>query len=121
MNFFWRYVLPELSSIPYYVIWLGGIVYAIVYRKRHPRASLFAGSALGIMVLNSLISTVFSSYFQYQSLNGLASMTQYVGKLQMLSIFTIPFSMIAWLLLLIAVFGWKKLTEPEAVESSKPQ
>jgi len=121
MNIFLTYVLPHLYSIPYYVIWLGGILYAIVYRKKHPRASLFAGAALGIMLLNSLVSAVISSYFQYQSFNGQASVTQYAQRLQMMSFISIPFGMLSWLLLLVAVFGWKNLSEPEALNSNQPQ
>lgn len=122
MEFFMMYVAPRLSGIPYYVIWLGGIMYAIVYRKRHPRASLFAGIALAIMLLNNIFSAVYSAYIQYQSFNnGFASAVEYGQRLTMLSFITIPFSMLAWVLLLIATFGWKKLTEAEAVESDKPQ
>jgi hypothetical protein len=45
----------------------------------------------------------------------------YGQRLNFLFLFSIAFSMFAWLLWLVAVFGWKKLTEPEVIESNKPQ
>jgi len=121
MTFFNTYIFPHLNSLPYYVIWLGGIVYAVVYRKKHPRTSLFAGSALAIMLLNSVISMVISSYFLSLSITGLASPGEHARRMSTLSCLSTPFSMLAWFLLLIAVFGWKRLTETESVESSQPK
>jgi hypothetical protein len=42
-------------SIPFYIIWLVGIVYAVLNRQRHPRTSWFAAIALGIRLCHSTV------------------------------------------------------------------
>jgi len=109
------FISTFLYNVPYYVIWLGGVVYAFVNRKKHPRTSLFAGLALGTLFLNGLLSFTASSYFQYQMMYNGASTAEFGRQLQMLTFFSIPIAMIGWGLLLVAVFGWKGLTEPEVI------
>ncbi len=104
-------------SIVYYIIWLGGIVYAAVNRRKHPRTSLFAGIALGILLLVNLLSTMMSFYFQHQHSAGDLSMTEFVRMQNLLSLCTFPFSILGWLLLLVAIFGWKNVSEHQAVNS----
>ena len=111
MSSFFQFLFPHLYSVPYYVIWLGGIVYAIVYRQRHPRASLFAGMALGLMLAVNLTSTILNSYFQYQMINDHASVTEFGQQMRMLSLCSIPIGMAAWLMLLFATFGRENRTE----------
>lgn len=120
MSSFLPYLISHLYSIPYYVIWLGGIVYAVVYRHKHPRTSLLAGIALGLLFMQSLTSAILSSYLQYQAINGHTSAAEMGQRWSVLSLCSIPIGMVSWVLLLVAMFGWKNLTESESPNKDIP-
>lgn len=102
-------------SIPFYIIWLVGIVYAVVNRHRHPRTSLFATRALGILLVEGLISALGSTYIQYHAFASDMRPVEYGTRLAMLSVCTIPLSILGWILLLVAIFRRENVLEREAV------
>jgi len=110
-------LFSHLYSIPYYLIWLGGIVYAIVNRSRHPRTSLFAGIALGILLIEGLVSDIGSSYLRYQSVVSDLPTVLYGKKLAALTVCSFPFSILGWLLLLVAIFKSENVAERETVSN----
>ena len=112
MNFL-PFLIPHLYSIPFYIIWLGGIIYAVVNREKHPRTSLLAGIGLGILLLENLISAILSAYIQYQSLNGDVPVSQLGIRYTALSLCSLPFSIAGWILLLVAIFGLKNAAGQE--------
>jgi hypothetical protein len=112
---FLPFLIPHLYGIPFYLIWLAGIVYAVVNREKHPRTSLLAGIALGILLLENLVSAILSAYIQYQSMNGDVSVSQLGIRYTTLSICSLPFSIAGWVLLLVAIFGWKNVSEHQPV------
>ena len=46
-----------LYSLPFLLLWLGGMVMAFLQRKRHPTAALLSGIGCGVMLLTDLMST----------------------------------------------------------------
>ena len=90
------------------------IVYALVNRQKHPRTSLFAGIALSIMFLTDLPSEILYAYMQYQVSAGLSA-ARYAELLNSVSACTFPFRVLGWSLLLVAIFGWKNVSEHQAV------
>lgn len=50
-----------ISQSPVYLVWLGGAVLALVRWRQHPRVSLLAVIGLGVLSVNSLVSTVLNS------------------------------------------------------------
>lgn len=117
MNFL-ALLFARVYSIPYYIIWLVGIVYAIVNRRKHPRTSLFAGIAFGILLAESLASAVGSAYIQYQSFTSDLPARELGANLTILSLCTLPFSILGWILLLVAIFGRGSFLEREATNDS---
>jgi hypothetical protein len=104
-------LVPHLYSVPFYILWLGGIVYAVIHREKHPRTSLFTGIGLGILLLENLVSAILSAYIQYQSFHGDVPVSQLAIRYTTLSVCSLPFSIAGWILLLIAIFGPKNLAE----------
>jgi len=96
------------------IIWLGGIVYAVVHRRKHPTTSLLAGVALGILFVTGLLSSVLSAYIQHRYTIGELPVTQYVTMEDALSFVTFPLTVVGRLLLLAAVFWRKDAAGPEA-------
>jgi hypothetical protein len=110
-------LFSHLYSIPYYLIWLVGIVYAVLNRGRHPRTSLLTGIALGVLLTEGLVSDIGSSYIRYQSLVSDLPTVLYGKKLAALSVCTYPFSILGWLLLLVAIFKRENVAEREIINS----
>jgi hypothetical protein len=110
---FLSFLFPMLYSVPYYLLWLAGIAYAFVRRERHPRTSLVAGLALGILLLETFVSDLLTAQFQYQAITGSLSTGEITARFSTLTLCTFPFSILGWILLLIAIFGWKKPVEEE--------
>lgn len=106
-------------NVPHYMILLGGIVYAIVNRQKHPRTSLFAGIALGILLVGSLLSTVGFIYIQYQSTVTDLPATEFGIWLSILSGCTLLLSILGWILLLMAMFRRENVIERETVDDHK--
>ncbi|MBN2116605.1 MAG: hypothetical protein JW730_08545 [Anaerolineales bacterium] len=116
MDFFTLF-FSHVYNVPYYLIWLGGIVYAIVNGRKHPRTSLMAGIALGILLIEGLVSDIGSSYIRYQAFTSDLPTMLYGKKLTALTVCSFPFSILGWLLLLAAVFGRKNVLERETVNN----
>lgn len=110
---FLSFLFPMIYSVPYYLLWLGGIVYAFVRRERHPRTSLVAGIALGIFLLETFISDLLSAQFQYQAMVGNVPGGELAARFSTLSFCRFPFTMLGWILLLVAVFLRKKPAEED--------
>lgn len=97
-------ILSYGYSLVYYMIWLAGIVYAFVNRRKHPSTSLVAGSALGLFLLDSLLRNVASVYLRYRYIGGGLPVIKYQNILDTITFCTFPLSILGWLLLLFAVF-----------------
>jgi hypothetical protein len=114
-------LIPHAYSIPFYLIWLAGIVYAIVNREKHPRTSLLAGVGLGILLLESLVTAILSAYTQYQMISDEIAVSQFGIRYTILSLCSLPFSIAGWILLLMAIFGWKNAAGKETANQHADQ
>lgn len=110
-------LFPRIYSVPFYVIWLIAIVYAVVNREKHPRTSLLAGIAFGILFLENLASAILSAYFQYQAFNGGLPASRLGSNFTALSLCSLPFAILAWILLLMAIFERRNVAERESANN----
>ncbi len=110
-------LFPHSYNILFYILWLGGIVYAVINRQKHPRTSLFAGIAFGTLFLENLLSVLLTVYIQYQAFTGDGSTTQIGTRLAIVSLCSIPFSIAGWILLLMAIFGQRNIAERESANN----
>jgi hypothetical protein len=100
-------LLPRLYDVVFLIIWLGGLVYAIINRQKHPWTSLLAGLALGILFLTGLIWSVMSIYTQHQISTGELPIDKYMNIQNLLDLGITPFMVLGRLLILAAIF-WRK-------------
>ncbi len=114
-------LFPRIYSVPFYIIWLIGIVYAVINREKHPRTSLLAGIAFGILFLENLVSTILSAYFQYQAFSGDVATSRLGSRFTALSLCTLPFAILAWILLLMAIFERRNVAERESANNHADQ
>ena len=96
-----------LSHVPVYVVWIVGIVFAVIRWNRHSRVSLFLLLALVPMLFLSILGMAVSmSLPLYLRREGIE-----VPRLSLiLGVWSLVLSTLqagCWVLFLIALFGWR--------------
>ncbi len=100
-----------LVQLPLYLVWLVGIILAIAFWRRHPRVSLLTIIALVLFLLEGISGLAFTlatpflvrgAIANYMALNGILSVVQGIV------------SLIAWIILLVALFGWRQEAAKQA-------
>ena len=90
-----------LDQIPVFVVWLAGIVLALVRWKRHPKVSLLTIIAFVIFFAEML----FVFYLDVWKLQTLSANLEFVSTV--INIIESLMTAAAWGLLLVAIFGWR--------------
>jgi len=106
-------ILPTLINylvqVPVLLAWLIGLILSIVFWQRHPRVSLLTLIALAVLFVETLIDTYLSLWLplglREQGLT-LAQTGRIIATKQVL---TSLVSAVAWVLVIAAIFGWRKL------------
>jgi len=96
-----------LSHGPLYAVWLVGVIFAALRWKRHPRVSLFAILALVLTMFLSIVAMSFSIILPlYMHRDGMPAerISIFIG---VWSLVTSTLQAGCWVLLLIALFGWR--------------
>jgi hypothetical protein len=102
--YIWPFVVNEyLVALPFLIAWLVGIILSLAFFKRYPGMSVLVLIAFIVLVLNALIGTYFQVWAEVQTFRGrrgrwLVPFVKYTRS---------GFTAAAWLLLLIALFGWR--------------
>ncbi len=105
-------LLPALiTQLPIMSVWSVGIVVALVFWRRHSRVSTLTLIACA----GFLIVAVSETFAQITVLDlirdGRLNAGQFEGILAIINIVTAFMYTILWILVLIAIFGWRKMPE----------
>ncbi len=90
-----------LYQIPVFVVWLAGVVLALVRWKRHPKVSLLTIIAF-VLFFAEILSPF---YLNVWTLQGLSANMELVSTA--INIIEPLITAAAWGLLLAAIFGWR--------------
>ena len=102
-------ILPTLASLliqsPILLVWLAGFILALVYWRRHPRASLFTVIALVIFLVETLVDTYLNLWLPLMlSERGMGAVQ--LGQIYMIKgILTAIIGAVAWGLIVAAIFS----------------
>src|SRR5262245_53459527 len=99
---------------PLYLVWLTGIILALVRWRHHPGTSLMALHGFGLFLLQSLVWTFLTHALL------LSPLRTEVGTGTLLAVLNgagILVRLVGWVLLLVAVFAWR--TRPAQVTGMK--
>lgn len=100
-----------LIHLPVILVWLAGMILAIIYWKRHPWVSLLTFIAVTGILITSLVDTYLGMWLpillqqQGFSINQVGIVMGIRGLIS--SLMTAGF----WILLLAAIFGWRNKPE----------
>jgi hypothetical protein len=106
-------VVPLLLSqlapqVPTYLAWLAGMVVALVTWRRHPMVSLLTLLALALFAVLSLGGTLVFAWVVNQPISD----AERGGVLTAWGIVRSALAMVGWVLLLVALFGWRRPPAP---------
>jgi hypothetical protein len=99
-----------LFDVPLYIVWAIGAIFCLVRWRRHPTVSLLALIAILLFFLLSVIGTLTVFVLPVIWRGSLAPLTTIRTIVQVFG------SVIGWMLLLAAVFGWRSEPGKPAVD-----
>ncbi len=113
-------LMPTLSALavqlPIFLVWLIGLILAIVFWKKHPRVSLFATVGISGLFILTLVTTYLNLWLPLMLHERGVSAAQIGVTLGVKGIVTSVFSAIFWGFIIGAILGWRK--KPEAVPAA---
>jgi hypothetical protein len=108
MNMSLSYLAVYLVQLPLYLVWLVGIILSIVFWKKHPTVSLLSLIALAGLLIISIVDVYASTWLPI----ALRSQGMSTGRISIeMGIISVSSSFVStafWILLVIALFGWRK-------------
>jgi hypothetical protein len=110
----WTQFLPQL---PVYLVWLIGLFLALVRWRRHPVPSLLALIAFILFLVSSMAGTLLTVWVMSQMGN------RDIDRAWMSSLIAlgrIAVGTVAWILLLLALFGWRTPPQPRHRPREEP-
>jgi hypothetical protein len=101
------YLLRLASSAPVYIVWLIGIVLALMRWRKHPQVSLMIVLALGMMLVTSIIFQYLYIWLPRRLLDGDLSSMSITRVYTVLGVIHSSVSAVGFGLLLVALFRWR--------------
>ena len=100
-----------LYYIPYMIVWAVGFILAIVRWQRHPKVSLLAVIAFTIFFMTAMVNSCLRMWLYpwlFGESGGGLGQTSAVLILSMINLSVALAGAGAWVLVLIAIFGWRE-------------
>src|SRR5690349_9897861 len=110
-----------LPNAPACVVWLVGIAIALATWRRHPRVSQTALVACVLLLVNAAAGPVAQFWlFQAMRQRGWTPPEEYGRVMGLLTLVRVAFSTVGYVLLLLAVFGWRATPRFPAGPAGEP-
>jgi hypothetical protein len=110
-SFLWT----QVWSVPIVLVYCVGILLAVVFWRKHPEVSLLC--VLAFLLLLGALAASAGSQFWFMANRGNPAMTQVMG---LLGIARVSLSLLGWVALLVALFGWRHPRTPEGKPPPDP-
>jgi hypothetical protein len=96
-----------LPSLPASIVWLVGVILALATWRRHPRVSKTALVACALLLVNAAAGAV-AQYWLFTGIQRYVWTAEEYGRmLGLVTLVRVAFSTVGYVLLLLAVFGWR--------------
>ena len=110
-------IFPLLYRLPLFVLWLVGIVFAVIRIKRHPRVSIAA--IIGFLVLGfSLFLGIILPVLMNQLFGNFSSNRILIDAIIFIQRLLPFLDAGAWILILLAIFSGRKTPEQKAEQDA---
>lgn len=106
MDFF-QLITPLLFRLPLFLLWLVGMVIAVIRWKKHSRTSLMTIIGCVVLTISSFLQTIIPSIFPVLAEQSFDN--RWLIDVYFLVMRILPFAdLIGWIFVLIAIFGERK-------------
>lgn len=103
-------LLSQLTNLPLLLVYVVGIILAAVFWQRHPAVSLLSTLAFSILLFGQVFGVALTLWV---SAGGHDLSGQQLARLfSLLNIVRVFLGTAAWVLLLMALFGWRTVPSP---------
>jgi hypothetical protein len=109
-----------LPSAPVCLVWLVGVALALATWRRHPRVSQTALVACALLLVNAAAGPV-AQYWLFTQFSQAGWTNREYGRMMgLLTLVRVGFSTVGYVLLLLAVFGWRAMPRFPAGPAGEP-
>lgn len=95
-------------QIPLYLVWFIAMILAFVYLGRHPAVSLLVLAAMSLLIVQSVVGTFLAYWIQFQMEPREWTVAKMASYLAVVALVRTAVSTGAWILLVVAIFGWRR-------------
>jgi hypothetical protein len=110
LRLLWMQFLPQ---VPLYLVWLVGMLLALTRWRRHPTPSLLALIAFALFLMSAISGTLLFHWALTVDRPHLERELLFSA----ISLGRLIISAVAWVLVLLALFGWRTLPPPRMPRS----
>jgi hypothetical protein len=103
-------VFSQIVYLPFLLVYVAGIILSLVRWSIHPRVSILSITAFSILLL-CLITNMGLTFWLIGGQSSGLDMARRAMFLQWVHLTMACFNFIGWVLLLIALFGWRRTQE----------
>jgi hypothetical protein len=101
-------LFSQITHLPFLLIFVVGIILAVVRWSAHPRVSLLALVAFSLLLLSSIVRMGYMFWLIGGQESGFTSYNAH-AIMTWINLSMTVLEMIGWLLLMMALFGWRKV------------
>jgi hypothetical protein len=106
-DLFFPMLTAYATQVPVLIVWVVGLVLAGVRWSRHPRVSMLAVIALGLLLLNLVVNVFTGFWLPHRMMGSGMSAGQMQWTFAVRGIVGTVLVTVAWGLTLGAIFGWR--------------
>ena len=103
-------LFAQITHLPFLLVFVVGIILAILRWSVHPRVSLMALVAFGLLLLSSIAKMGYLFWLIGGQESGLAFNNSRL-IMTWINLSMMLLELIGWILLMIALFGWRRSSE----------
>jgi hypothetical protein len=103
-------LFSQITHLPFLLVFVVGIILAILRWSAHPRVSFMALVAFGLLLLSSIVRMGYLFWLIGGQESGLTSYNAH-ALMTWINLSMTGLELIGWVLLMMALFGWRKVPD----------
>lgn len=97
-------IIQNLGLLPFYLVWVVGIIFAVIQRAEHPSRSNLLIAGFALFIVASIAQASFNSLLPVMMMQQDLNASQIGSTLAAAGLLFVAINCCAWVLILIAIF-----------------
>jgi hypothetical protein len=103
-------IFSQITNLPFLLVYVAGILLALFRWSNHPKVSAISLGAFGLLLVSLIVKLGFMLWLIGNQESGMGMVQRFV-LLRWINLSVVFLELLGWVLLLIALFGWRKSQE----------